>query len=289
MTTVVDAVYGGVHDYRTREKEWQMKHVRLGIVVAWALTLLWLSAPGQAQQTSTAHPEMDEQAMAVLKRMTEFLTQAQRFSVTVDTGFDVVQDSGQKIEFGETRQMVLRRPDRLRIDVTKRNGAKSGMLFDGKDIAVFNTKENVYATVASPGTVDEAIAYFLTDLDMRLPLADWLDSQFAKTLPERVRAATYVEPSQIAGVPCDHLALRGDEGDLQLWVAQGAQPLPRRLVITYKREEGRPQFWAQFGEWNLAPEVPDALFVFTPPAGAVKIAFAPQQRMQPGAAQEKGR
>src|SRR4029434_7006824 len=71
-------------------------------------------------------------------------------------------------------------------------------------------------------------------LDMRLPLADWLDSQFAKTLPERVRAAIYVEPSQIVGVPCDHLALRGDEADLQLWVAQGNQPLPRRLVITYK-------------------------------------------------------
>ena len=266
-----------------------MQYGRLGVGVAWALTLVLLSTPGQAQQTSAAHPEMEAQAMAVLKRMTEFLTQAQRFSVTVDTGFDVVQDSGQKIEFGETRQMVLRRPDRLRIEATKRNGAKSGMVFDGKDIAVFNTKENVYATAASPGTVDNAIAYFLTDLDMRLPLADWLDSQLAKTLPERVRAAFYVEPSQIAGVPCDHLALRGDEADVQLWVAQGNQPLPRRLVITYKREEGRPQFWAQFGEWNLAPEVPDTLFVFTPPAGAVKIAFAPQQRMQPAAAQEKGR
>jgi hypothetical protein len=247
-----------------------MKHVRLGVVVAWALTLLWLSAPGQAQQTRAAHPEMDAQAMAVLKRMAEFLTQAQRFSVTVDTGFDVVQDSGQKIEFGETRQMVLRRPDRLRIDATKRNGSKSGLLFDGKAIAVFNTKENVYATVARPGTVDDAIAYFLTDLDMRLPLAELLSSQLAKTLPEQVWAAAYVEPAQIAGVPCDHLALRGAQADMQLWVAQGNQPLPRRLVITYTREEGRPQFWAQFSEWNLAPEVPDALFVFTPPAGAAK-------------------
>jgi hypothetical protein len=210
-----------------------MRHVRCGGVVAWALTLWLLSAPGQAQQPSAAHPELDEQAMAVLKRMTEFLTQAPRFSVTVDTGFDVVQDSGQKIEFGETRQMVLRRPDRLRIDATKRNGSKSGMFFDGKDIAVFNTKENVYATVARPGTVDDAIAYFLDDLDMRLPLAELLSSQRAKMLAEHVRAAAYVEPSQIAGVPCDHLALRGDQADLQLWVAQGHQPLPRRLVITY--------------------------------------------------------
>jgi hypothetical protein len=137
--------------------------------------------------------------------------------------------------------------------------------------------------------VDDAIAYFLIDLDMRLPLAELLSSQLAKTLAERVRAAAYVEPSQIAGVPCDHLALRGDQVDLQLWVAQGNQPVPRRLVLTYTRVDGRPQFWAQFGEWNLAPEVPDSLFVFTPPAGAAKIAFARQQMMQSGAAKEKGR
>jgi hypothetical protein len=266
-----------------------MRHGRLGVVVVWALALLLLSAPVRAQQTSAANPEIEEQAMAVLKGMVQFLTQAQRFSVTVDTGFDVVQGFGQKIEFGETRQMVLRRPDRLRIDATKRNGSKSGMFFDGKDIAVFNTKENVYATIARPGTVDDAIAYFLNDLDMRLPLAELLSSQLARTLSEHVRAAVYVEPSQIAGVPCDHLALRGDQVDLQLWVAQGNQPLPRRLVLTYTREDGRPQFWAQFGEWNLAPEVPDALFVFTPPAGAAKIAFAVQQRMQPGAVEQKGR
>jgi hypothetical protein len=197
-------------------------------VVAWALTLWLLSAPGHAQQTSAANPEMEAQAMAVLKRMAELLTQAQRFNVMVDTGFDVVQDSGQKIEFGETRQIVLRRPDRVRIEATKRNGSKSGMFFDGKDIAVFNTKENVYATVARPGTVDEAIAYFLNDLDMRLPLAELLSSQLAKTLSEHVRAAAYVEPSQIAGVPCDHLALREDQADLQLWVAQGGAVRPTR-------------------------------------------------------------
>src|SRR5262247_2730787 len=159
-----------------------MRHVSLGVVVACALTLLLLSVPVHAQQTSAANPEMDEQAMAVLKRMAEFLTQAQRFSVTVDTGFDVVQDSGQKIEFGETRQIVLRRPDRVRIEATKRNGSKSGMFFDGKDIAVFNTQENVYATVPRPGTVDEAMAYFLNDLDMRLPLAELLSSRLDKTL-----------------------------------------------------------------------------------------------------------
>ena len=72
-----------------------------------------------------------------------------------------MQDSGQKIEFGETRQIVLRRPDHLRIDATKRDGSKSVFLFDGKDITVVHPQENVYATVAKPGSVDEAMTYFV--------------------------------------------------------------------------------------------------------------------------------
>ena len=58
---------------------------------------------------------------------------------------------------------------------------------------------------------------------------------------------------------------------------KASNPLPRRLVITYRHADGRPQFWAQFSDWNLAPEVPDALFAFTPPAGAAQIAFSPRQ------------
>jgi hypothetical protein len=127
------------------------------------------------------------------------------------------------------------------------------------------------------------VAYFVNDLDMRLPLSELLSSKLAEVLPKQVLVAAYVEPSEIAGVPCDHLALRGAETDLQVWVAQGDKPLPQRVVITYRGEDGRPQFWAQFSDWNLAPEAPDSLFVFTPPEGARKIAFSPQQVSQSGA------
>jgi hypothetical protein len=266
-----------------------MRHVKVALVCAWTLTLLLAGAPGSAQQTGPpAAPDSAAQAMAVLRRMAELLSQAPRFSVTLDIGFDAVQDSGQKIEFGETRKVVLRRPDRLRIDATKRDGSQSGLVFDGKDITVFHPQENVYATAARPGSVEEAVRYFVQDLDMRLPLAEMLSSHLAQRLQEQVRVAAYVEASSIAGVPCDHLAFRGDEADLQLWVAQGQQPLPRRLVITYRHADGRPQFWAQFSDWNLAPEVPDALFAYMPPLGTAKIAFSPRQDLLPGAATTKG-
>ena len=265
-----------------------MRQVRLGAVFAWALTLVLVNAPVHAQESKAAAPASQEKAMAILKRMAEFLSQAQHFSVTLDIGFDAVQDLGQKIEFGETRKIVLRRPDHFRVDATKRDGEQSELLFDGKDLTLFQVKDNVYATVAKPGTVDQALGYFINDLDMRLPMVQLLSSNLATVLPAQVRAAAYVEAASIAGVPCDHIALRGDDTDMQLWVAQGKQPLPQRAVITYRREDGRPQFWAQTSEWNLSPEAPDSLFAFTPPAGAAKIAFSPRQMMQPGVAETKG-
>src|SRR5262249_5245086 len=156
---------------------------RIAIGLALSLTAL----PVHAQQSGAPATQIEEKAMSTLTRSLEFLAKAQRFSVTADMGFDAVQDSGQKIEFGETRKIVLRRPDHLRVDATKRDRSQSELLFDGKDIAVLHVKENVYATVAKPGSVDEALAYFVTDLNLRLPLAEMLSSQLAKRLPERVR------------------------------------------------------------------------------------------------------
>ena len=247
------------------------------LMVALTLTFVLGSLPVKAQEGKEAAPKIEEKAMTLVKRMATVLSQAKQFTFTADIAFDAVQDSGQKIEFGETRKIVVRRPDRIRIDVTKRDGSLSGFVFDGKDIAVFNVQDKVYATVAKPGTVDEAIDYFTQSLDMRMPLGELLASDLPQLLQERLHEADYVEQATIGGVLCDHVALRGERAHVQLWIARGDQPLPRRMVITYTRAEGQPQFSAQFSDWNLSPEVSDTLFAFTPPAGAVKIAFAPRQ------------
>ena len=265
-----------------------MTRIYRAIGFSWALVLL-LGASSGAQPTSPSEvKKSEEQAMAVLKRATTLLAQAKSFSVTIESGFDAVQESGQKIEFGETRKVVLRRPDRLRIDSTKRDGSKDGLVFDGKEITVFQLKENVFATAPKPGSVDQAVAFMVLDLDVRVPLSELLSSNLDKALPQRMRSAAYVEQSSIGGVPCDHVAFRGDDVDAQLWIARDKQPLPRRIVITYKQADGRPQFWAQFSDWNLSPQAPDSLFVFKPSKGATKIAFAPRQAMQSSNVATKG-
>ena len=217
----------------------------------------------------------DSQAEAreILMDMGKFLSQTQRFSVNIRNGYDVVQESGQKIEFNDKRKVIVSRPDHLRIDVEKSNGNRNLSLIDGKNITVFSITENVYAQAPSPGDLDAAIEYLLKDLHMRLPLAMLLITQLPAELEHRVKNIDYVEETNIFGVPAHHLAGRTETVDFQIWIKNDCNPLPLRIVLTYKNADGQPQFWAQFSDWNLSPEITDSLFTFTPPEGAKKINF----------------
>jgi hypothetical protein len=235
--------------------------------VAAALLLILVTAPANARS------EADEGAAKRVEAMASFLAKAPRLSVTVDCSFDVVQDSGQKIEFGEVRAITLRRPDRVRIETTRRDGSRRSLIFDGKQLVAFDVDQKVYATVQKTGTTDAAFDYIKDDLDMRLPLSELFSSNFAQKISDMLGSARLVGEDTLNGVATDHVALRGDTADLQLWIARTGDPLPQRLVITYRLAEGQPQFAANFRDWNLAPDVPDSLFSFTPAEGAQEIPF----------------
>jgi hypothetical protein len=248
------------------------KSLHLALPVA---SLMILAVPLRAAPEQNPTPSASEQeAMTILKNMSEHLAKAERFSVTIRDGYDAVQQSGQKVEFGEIRKVTVNRPDDLRIEVERSDGEKSLVVFNGKDLTVYTPDKNVYATIPKEGTLDQVIHYAIEDLKIRVPLAMMLLSTLPSEVDKLVVSAEYVETTAITDVPCDHLAVRTNTGvDFQVWVAQGSEPLPRRIVITYKDENGQPQFWADLSSWNLAPEISDTLFTFTPPADADRIQF----------------
>ena len=154
-------------------------------------------------------------------------------------------------------------------------------MFNGKEITLVDGASNVYATSPQPGSIDDSVVHFVSGLGMRLPLAVLLMSRMPAELEARVKSIDYVEKTSILGAPAHHLAARTDTADFQVWVADGDKPVPLRVVITYTKSPGQPQFWAQFSDWNLAPAVSDATFAASIPAGAQKVAFAAQLQRAP--------
>lgn len=242
-----------------------------------------------AAATSAAPPVVDTEARAILMDMARFLAAATDFTVTVRGSYDAVQPSGQKIEFNELRRLAVSRPDKLRVEAQHSDGTAHELVFDCRQIAIASTPENVFATKPKPGSIDDAVIHFRRDLRMRLPLAALLVSTLPAEFERRVTGVEYVEETGILGAPAHHLNVQTDTVDFQVWIADGARPLPQRVVITYRFEAGQPQFRANFEDWNLAPAPDPARFSFTPPAGARRIAFLsqlPRAPMPPRSADE---
>ncbi|HVP09246.1 MAG TPA: DUF2092 domain-containing protein [Burkholderiales bacterium] len=255
-------------------------------LLAAAALALATSLEAQAQPLPAAAPAAADQARAreILMRMAAYLAGAPRFGVSLRSGRDAVQKSGQKIERLEHRRIVLSRPDRLRVESERSDGVRTLSVFTGREIVVLDATRNVYASTPQPGGIDASVDRLVRDLDLRLPLAALLLERLPAELDAGLHMVRYVEKTGILGMPAHHLAARAGADDIQVWVADGERPLPLRVVVTYRRSPGQPQLRAQFEDWTLAPAIDDATFEPRMPDGVQKIPFAAQlARARPAA------
>ena len=260
-----------------------MKRVTSLIVIGILSAFLW----------STTQPiksaEMDDrQAMDILQNMARTLAEAKQFSVTLRSSYDAPQENGQMIEFGAVREIQVKRPDNLRVDVEQSDGDQRILVFDGKQILVYNVTENVYAKAEKVGSVDDAVNYIVGVLKTPLPLARMFRTNFSAELEQLVEEIDYVELNMLTDVPTDHLAVRTRDVDFQIWIAQGKEPLPRRIIIIYKNTKGEPQFRADLSNWNLSAKGVKGPFTFTPPKNAEQIPFSVRNRAEAGIPAQKG-
>jgi hypothetical protein len=224
-----------------------------------------VDAKAKAMQEDTA------EALAILKAMSDFLAGKPALAFEAEVGWDSVQVTGQRIEFGGHRDVTVRRPDRARVDSQRRDGETATLYFDGQRISFDLTSDDAYVTLEKPGTLDEAFDYLTDEMDTPVPLGDLVNADLHGTVAPRIESGFWVGEATMNGVLCDQIALRNDRVDAQLWIEEGDRPVPHRIVITYRLAPGAPQFWADFDQWDFAPEVPDTLFQFTPREGTEQI------------------
>ena len=260
-----------------------MKRIPSLIIIGILSAFLWSTAP------PVMSAEMDDrQAMDILQNMARALAEAQQFSVTLRSSYDAPQRDGQMIEFGAVRKIQIQRPGNLRVDLEKSDGEQRILVFDGNQILIYSVTENVYAKDEKVGSVDDAIKQLVDVLNHPLPLAGMFQTNFSDELERLVEEIDYVELDMLTDVPTDHLAVRTRDIDFQIWIAQGKAPLPRRVVITYKKAKGEPQFRADFSNWNLSAKGVKGPFTFILPKNAEEIPFIARKRAEAGIPAQEG-
>jgi hypothetical protein len=227
----------------------------------WPLALVTLGLAPASAFASEAEKRLVDMAVN--------LADTKQFSVAIHMTYDVLQESGQVIEFGEVRTLQISRPEYLRVDAKQSDGDSGGLIFDGKTITQFSDTHNVYSQIDRPGSTDGAIRYAVGDLGVRFPLARMLVTSFPQEISRLTTDVDFVERNTLGPEPTDHIAGRTDDLDYQVWIRE--DNFPTRIVLTYRNAPGQPQFRADFFDWNTAPSLKRGSFIFTAPDNSEKI------------------
>ena len=230
------------------------------------LTTLWPQL-GHSQPTG-----MQPEAEKLLRKMSDYLSSRQQFSLTTENTIEAVLQSGQKIQFDSPSTATVSRPNRLRAhrkgDITNQE-----FFYDGKTLTLYDPKQNLYATAAAPASLEEMLDFAREKLDIVAPASDFLYKNAADKMLKEASVGFVVGQSVVAGVKCTQLAFRNAEFDWQVWIEDGARPLLRKYILTSKKVAGEPEFTVVVKNWDLTPKLSNAEFTLAPPKGAKKIDF----------------
>jgi hypothetical protein len=251
--------------------------------VAGTLTLtavIGLSWPVLAQNKSPVAPTpsaIPAPAVAVdadrlLKEMASYIGSAEHFTFHADVTFDHVLPTGQKLQFMATQDVALQRPNGVYIEWNSDLGARQ-FWYDGKQVTIYDPASTFYGTSTAPPAIDAMLDKVITQLGFTPPLTDFLYSDPYKSVRDTIQYGFTTGDAEINGRTCSGLAFVGKHIDWQIWVDTGPQPVPCKLIITYKNNSSLPQFSAVFSDWDFTPRIATSTFTPNLPAGSQAIPF----------------
>ncbi|MFK5922649.1 MAG: DUF2092 domain-containing protein [Verrucomicrobiota bacterium] len=221
-------------------------------------------------------PAIDPMAVKILKRAADHLSAAKQFSVSAEIWQDLEDENGTMLQFSKLADVKVRRPDGLRIDV-KTDRPKRSFYYDGKSVSVVDHQKGYYGSVAAPATIEETLDKLDEKFGITMPLEDLLISRPFAGAAAKAKSGQYLGKEPVLGKLCHHVAFQGEIVNWQAWVNEGPVPTIRKVVITFKQEQGRPQFIALFSDWDTRLSLPAYVFTFDPPAGVLKIEVLPNE------------
>ncbi len=220
--------------------------------------------------SSGAQAEAGDDAKAILKAMSDFMGSQQALELTFDSDIEVITPELEKLQFTNSGEVLLNRPDKLRAH-RKGGYADVEMVFDGKTVSILGKNLNGYAQLEAPGNVDQLLEALRAGHGIALPGADLLQSKSYDALVAGVLEAKHIGRGVIDGVECEHLAFRNFDTDWQIWVEVGDRPIPRKMVITSKTVNNAPQYTLRVKDLKTGVAPAADAFTFTPPANAMQL------------------
>lgn len=236
-----------------------------------ALTIGGFPLITKAQTAQAIDPRADK----LLQSASNYLKSAQSYSFQAYLTFDDVFPPDLKIQYHSAAKVFVDRPNAFQINY---EGERRNVSFyyDGKDLTLFDRRDNVYGTLPAASNIDSTLNSTLKDFGFLVPLSDFIYSNPAQAFAGKIQKGYYLGMVSLQGKNTHHLAFTEQDIDWQVWIEDGNQPLVRQLVISYKNLPSAPKYSVFFPQWDFNWKAPNTnFFMFNAPENAVKIDFLP--------------
>jgi len=250
-------------------------------LIGLCLLAMSLAAFGLRAQTAppgstppAANP-IDPAAIQALKDMGAHLQTLKRFRVSTDLTAERVLADGQKLQHTARADLDVERPNRLRARMFSARSERE-LIYDGKTVTLWTPAQKYYSTVAFTAPLGALIDRLQEKYAVQVPLSDLFLWGTPDAPLDKIESAMNAGQDFIDDDLCDHYAFRQGKIDWQIWITAGDKPLPRKIVITNRGDEARPQSVSLI-EWYLKPDFKDSVFRFTPPKGAKLVEIVPRK------------
>ncbi|WP_218511709.1 DUF2092 domain-containing protein [Variovorax sp. dw_308] len=228
--------------------------------------------PAPAASPPAGNP-VDPASIQALKDMGTYLQTLTRFRTSTSLMGERVLADGQKLLHSASATVDVQRPNKLRAHMWSARSERE-IIYGGGTATLYYPAQKYYSSVEFSGSNAELVSELEKRYGVEIPLADLFLWGTPAAPVDKIESAMNAGQDLIGNDLCDHYAFRQGDFDWQIWIASGAMPLPRKLVVTNRADDARPQSVTSM-DWNLKPAFNDATFRFTPPKGATKIQIVP--------------
>ncbi len=232
-----------------------------------------------ADWTPTPLPDGDTEppdAGTVVRRAAEFIQSQPEFLTEAMVTFGALQESGQTLHFDVLERVAIRRPDKLAWVTLHDDGTVDRGWLSAGQFTLLKQPINMWGTISVPSAIPEAVDRLVEEYDLDVPFQDFLSPETAERWAgEDATSLEYIGEEWVLGSWTDHVAMRKPGIDFELWVRQGPEPFPAKMMVVYTEDEGRPTYVARFRRWSTTLPEGDATFEFTAPGDAQRVDVTP--------------
>src|SRR6266446_6813201 len=241
------------------------------------------TAAAEATPAPEATPSLEPKALDILKAASSRLAAAHTMKFTAIHFYESPSRQGHPLAFTTKSEVILQRPDKLRV-IMSADGPASEFYYDGKKMMAYAPAENLVAIADAPGTLDAALEQAYHSAAIYFPFDDWIVTDPYKEMSDGMQLAYYIGQSKVVGGTTTDMVAYIDHGVfIQAWIGADDK-LPRLLHATYLEDPERLRHTLVLSDWQLDPAVPADSFTSAKAASANPMPFAhPHPEASPGA------